>query len=241
MDRYFKPGQQINGYSIVKIIGEGRYGIAYLAKNNYSKLFVIKQLKKEMLSISRKNLFYEEDTLTKLSHPSFPKFIDHFKRYGAEFYVLEYIAGTVFEDLLSYKDYLPSKAEIYTIADELLAIIALLQEKQIVHRDIRPPNVILTPSKQLVLIDFGLARYIDNRTHTPDIDYWYFGDFLIHLFYASYFIAPTSNKENPWYKELNITPPEKHFLKKLMGIEPSYYSISQIKNDLDKLKTLNSF
>lgn len=45
----------------------------------------------------------------------------------------------------------------------MLDIIAILQKNNIVHRDIRPPNVILTDSNELILIDFGLARYIDNK------------------------------------------------------------------------------
>jgi serine/threonine protein kinase len=48
MDRYYKIGEKLNEYSILKIIGEGRFGIAYLAVNHKSQKYVIKQLKKKI-------------------------------------------------------------------------------------------------------------------------------------------------------------------------------------------------
>ena len=49
MDKYYRVKEIVNGYSILKIIGEGRYGIVYLAINDKGEKCVIKQLKKEML------------------------------------------------------------------------------------------------------------------------------------------------------------------------------------------------
>ncbi|WP_242851407.1 hypothetical protein [Clostridium sp. DMHC 10] len=57
MDRYYKTGEKINGYSILKVIGEGRYGIVYLAANDKREKRVIKQLKKICLRILEKNYF----------------------------------------------------------------------------------------------------------------------------------------------------------------------------------------
>ena len=61
MDKHFKKNQSINGYKVTKRLGEGRYGIAYLATNEQSQKVVIKQLKKDMLKETRKKLFYEEN------------------------------------------------------------------------------------------------------------------------------------------------------------------------------------
>ncbi|NRT87089.1 hypothetical protein [Clostridium beijerinckii] len=55
MDRYYNINEIINGYSIIKVIGEGRYGIAYLAINDKGEKFVIKQLKEDMLEKLEKN------------------------------------------------------------------------------------------------------------------------------------------------------------------------------------------
>lgn len=49
MDKHYRPGEKINDYTIIKIIGEGRYGIVYLAQDTDFNKVVIKQLKEDML------------------------------------------------------------------------------------------------------------------------------------------------------------------------------------------------
>lgn len=238
MDRYYKTGEKVNGYSILKIIGEGRYGIAYLAINDKRKKCVIKQLKIDMLEKTREKLFYEEKILQDLKNPKFPKFISKFKDEYREGYILEYIEGRVFEDLLVKDGYKFSKNEIYKVGSQLLELVDVLHNNNnIIHRDIRPPNVILKENKELALIDFGLARIIDNEKYVKEIDYWFIGDFLIHLYYSSY--KETDSEERPWYEELDLNLEEKIFLKKLMNIEGSYKSIEEIKKQLEKIKNIN--
>jgi serine/threonine-protein kinase len=97
--------------------------------------------------------------------------------------------------------------------------------------------VILRPNKELALIDFGLARFIDNDRYGKQSDYWYIGDFLIYLYYSAY--KGTNRMARPWYKELDISYEEKKFLKKLMGIEGHYHSIEEIKIQFEKIKNMN--
>ncbi|NBK99228.1 MAG: protein kinase family protein, partial [Erysipelotrichia bacterium] len=117
----------------------------------------------------------------------------------------------------------------------LLQIISILQQNNIVHRDIRPPNVIIKENNDIVLIDFGLARYIDNKKYTKQADFWYLGDFLIHLYYTSCY-EDLGLEEKPWFEELNITDQEKNFLKKLMAIDDSFINIEEIENELKQIK-----
>ena len=237
MDKYYKIKEIVNGYSILNIIGEGRYGIVYLAINDKNERCVIKQLKKDMLKKTRKKLFYEEQILQSLDNPKFPKFISKFKDKYREGYILEYIEGRVFEDLLAEDEYKFSKDEIYKVCSQLLEIVEVLHSNNIVHKDIRLPNVILKENKDLALIDFGLARIIDDKRYVKEMDYWFIGDFLIHLYYSSY--EETDSVERPWYEELDLNLEEKNFLKKLMGIQGSYNNIEEIKKQLEKIKNMN--
>lgn len=237
MDRYYKAGEKIDGYCILKIIGEGRYGIAYLAVNSKGEKFVVKQLKKNMLNSTRKKLFYEEKILRTLNNPMFPKFISKFNNKGREGYILEYIEGKVFEDLLAIDKYEFNKYEIYKIGEQLLNAVEVLHNNGIVHRDIRLPNVILKENKNIALIDFGLARIIDNKRYVKDIDYWFIGDFLIHLYYSSYEITETEDR--PWYEELDLNSEEEVFLKKLMNIGENYKSMEEIRKQLERIKNIN--
>ena len=123
------------------------------------------------------------------------------------------------------------------MASKLLDLVEVLHNKNIVHRDVRLPNVIIRENKELALIDFGLARYINNEKYIKQEDYWYIGDFLIHLYYSSY--KPDSKEERPWYEELNLNEEEKVFLKKLMGIDKEYENIEQVRQQLEKVKSTN--
>ena len=239
MDKYYEYGEKVkNEYTIVEEIGEGRYGIVYLAKNDENNIVIIKQLKKDMLRETRKKLFYEQKILQSLNHPAFPKFIGKFKDRYRQGYILEYFDGRDFEDLVEQDRYIFTKEEIYHIADELLDLIEILHDNNIAHQDIRLPNVILKKNKDLALIDFGLARFIDNKKYMRQIDYWYLGDFLIHLYYTMY--KSTDDEDLPWYEELDLTKEEQIFLKKLMGIEKKYNNILEIREQLEKVKTVSN-
>lgn len=239
MDKHYKSGEKINDYTIIKIIGEGRYGIVYLAQDKDLNKVVIKQLKKDMLDKYPEKVFYEEDILKNLNKPQFPKLLSTFKNNNTQGYILEYIEGNNFEDLVVRYEYEFTRDEIYMIASQLISIITILHENNIVHRDIRMPNVIVKKNKELVLIDFGLARYIDNKKYLKEMDYWYLSDFLIHLYYTSYY--PDSSldvEEKPWFEELDLNQYEITFLKKLMGIDEKYNNIKDIENDLKVISNL---
>lgn len=239
MDKHYKPGEKINNYTVTKIIGEGRYGIVYLAQDPEFNVVVIKQLKEDMLKKCPEKIFYEENILKKLSNPHFPKFISSFKDNDIQGYILEYIEGNNFEDLTVRYGYRFIREEIYMIANQLISLIKILHANNVVHRDIRLPNVIVKQDKELVLLDFGLARYIDNKKHSKKTDYWYLSDFLIHLYYTSYYYEPeTAVEEKPWFEELDLNNYERNFLKKLMGIDGEYSSIEEIENDFKIITNL---
>lgn len=236
-DIYYKENDTIDIYTIQKLLGEGRYGIVYLAEDKNKNKYVVKQLKKKMIKKSENKLFYEEMTLKKLQHPYFPKFISRFKDKDREGYILEYIEGVVFEDILRKESYQFNREEIYEVCGQLLDIVEILHSYNIVHGDIRLPNIIRRDNKELTLIDFGLARIIDNDHYTKELDYWYIGDFLIHLYYTTY--QKVSRIDKPWFKELDLRPEEKLFLKRLMGIEKPYENIHEIRQQLNIIKNSN--
>lgn len=235
MDKYFNKNDKIKGYSIIKIIGEGRYGIAYLAKNYEGEKCVVKQLKKEMLDKMGGKVLYEKNTLKSLNSPYFPKYLGSFKDRYREGYLLEYVEGRTFRDLIKKENYLFSRKEIYSICNKLLDIVEVLQKNNIVHRDIRTPNVIINKNNELVLIDFGLARFIDKK-YSKEEDYWYIGDFLLHLYYTSYEVI--DKKERPWFRELDLFEEEKILLKRLMGLTKFYNDIEDIRHQLKVVKRL---
>lgn len=233
-DKLYCIGEITGSYTIQKILGEGRYGIAYLATNKNEEKVVIKQLKNNMIKKSKDKVKYEKEILQKLNNNAFPKFIESFEDGDKRGYILEYKEGTTFEDLI-YKDrYVFTKSEILNICNKLISLIEGLEENNIVHKDIRVSNVILSKNGDISLIDFGLARFVDDEKYTKEMDFWYLGDFLLHLYYTSYTI--TTKKSKPWYEELDISEKEKIFIKKLMGIEREFTSLEEIKREIDILE-----
>lgn len=237
VDKYYKENDTIDIYTIQQLLGEGRYGIVYLALDEKRNKYVVKQLKKEMIKKSSNKLLFEEMILKKLHHPYFPKFISNFNDEAREGYILEYIEGKVFEDFLREDRHQFKREEIYEVCSQLLDTVEILHNCNIVHRDIRPPNVIKKDNNELSLIDFGLARIMDQDNYTKELDYWYIGDFLIHLYYSTY--QKTSIIDRPWFKELDLNPGEKELLRRLMGIEETYGSIAEIRQQLNKIKNSN--
>lgn len=234
MDKYFNKNDLVNGYSIIKKIGEGKYGIAYLGIDSKGQKSVIKQLKKEMLQRMGNKVIYEKKTLKSLEGSHFPRYLGSFKDNNREGYLLEYIEGELFRDYIYKKEHRFTREEIYKVCYELLDIVEILQKNNIVHRDIRTPNVIIKKNGELVLIDFGLARFIDGEKFNKYEDYWYIGDFLIHLYYSTYVI--TDSRERPWFIELNLIREERELLKRLMGVKEFYNEISEIRKQLSKVE-----
>ena len=232
-------GYSIKGYNIKNQLGEGRYGITYLAQNSSNELVTIKQLKKYMLKKTKIKVKYEPRILKELSSLNcnyFPKYIGKFKdEQNIQGYILEYIHGNTFSEILYKENRVFTKREIYEIALKLLEIVEILESKNIVHKDIRITNVIYTPDKEIKLIDFGLARYIDNKKYKKELDYWYISDFLVHLHYSNYEDdKKLLKKKVPWYDDLNLSLKERDVLMSLMGINNrKYNSICDIRNDIN--------
>lgn len=230
-DVKFSTGDEVKGYVIEKKLGEGRYGICYLILKN-NKKFILKQLKNKMLKKSGDKIFNEEKILKSLDLSNIPKYIETIKEEKFFAFVLEYIEGKTFEEIIFKDDYIFNKSEIYDVGLQLINIVKYLHDNNIVHRDIRVPNTILRDGK-LYLVDFGLARYKDNKRYTFNVDFSYIGDFLLHLYYTSY--DTNGKKERPWYEELSLADEEMLILKRLFGIEKTYSSIYEVQEEFTSL------
>jgi serine/threonine-protein kinase len=227
------PGQYFEGFKIVKIVGEGRHGICYLITDD-KNLYILKQLKKKAYQENPMKMQYEEEILKVLKHEAIPRYIRKIENDHFTGYVLEYKQGTTFEAMIFNQRHVFTRNDIHHIGRQLIDILHYLHGKGVVHRDIRVPNT-LYHDHHIYLVDFGLARWIDNKKYKADIDFSYFGDFLIHLYYTSFIDKPRKSK--PWYEELILSSKELVFLKKLMGIEKRYKNINEVEVDFEEIFT----
>lgn len=90
---------------------------------------------------------------------------------GELFWAKEHLVeGNSLRDLL-YEDIL-SKPELLTLLDNMLSILLDLENADLVHRDIKPGNIIRDPQQQFWLTDFGIVRHLELSSLTPDSAYW---------------------------------------------------------------------
>jgi serine/threonine-protein kinase len=221
------PNALIGEYTVVKVIGEGKYGICYLVCKDCKK-FILKQLKGRMLRKVGIDTVFEEEILRSIEHPCIPRLITKISMRESIGYILEYKEGKTFDEIIYQDKHVFDRKEIYSIGLQLIQILRYLHDKRVVHRDIRVPNTLYDKGK-ICLVDFGLARWLRNDTYKADIDFSFLGDFLLHLYYTSYKIINWN--KGPWFEELKLTNNETVLLKRLLGIENRYGSIYEVERD----------
>ncbi|BAY84640.1 serine/threonine kinase [Calothrix parasitica NIES-267] len=157
-----------NRYKIIRIIGQGGFGETFLAEDTYmpsAARCVIKQLKPvvdnpQIYQLIRERFQREAAILEELGKASsqIPSLFAYFTEAGEFYLVQEFIEGITLTDLLMQSG-LQSESSVKEILVSLLPILSYVHSKGIIHRDIKPDNIILRSSdKQPVLIDFGAVR-----------------------------------------------------------------------------------
>lgn len=223
----YPSGFLIDGYKVIRSIGEGRFGICYLVDLD-GRQYVLKEIKPKVIKRNSKKIMFEQEILSSIDNPAIPKIIDTIKKDNIYAYILEYKSGKTIEHMIFGDKHKFSNCEIYKIGIKLIDIMKYIHERNIVHRDIRVPNIIVDKD-HVYLVDFGLARFIDNKKYAPYEDFLYFGHLLLHLYYSSF--IKTNKKSKPWYEELELSSIELKFLKKLLGLDEEYESIYEIEKD----------
>jgi len=161
-------------YQAVKLIGQGGFGRTFLAKDldKPSKSYcVIKQFFPSAQGTNNiekaSELFAQEaERLEQLGkHSQIPELFAYFVTDdGRQYLVQEYIAGENLQtELENHGMY--QEAEVKELLIEILNILKFVHENQVIHRDIKPDNIIRRTSDQkLVLVDFGAAKYITSQS-----------------------------------------------------------------------------
>ena len=147
-----------NRYRIEKQIGQGGMGKVYVATDERFKSTVaIKETVFEDKNL-RRAFEGEARLLNSLRHPALPRVSDHFNEDDGQFLVMEYIAGEDLAETMERNGAAFPIEKVLNWADQLCDALEYLHSQNIIHRDIKPQNLKLTPNGQIVLLDFGLAK-----------------------------------------------------------------------------------
>lgn len=144
-----------NRYQIIRLLGQGGMGAVYLA---FDRRLNQQVALKENTSGDPRQFQQEAQLLARLRHPNLPRVIDHFiEPNGAQYLVMDYIEGEDLETLRQTRGALP-EAQVCTWFDQILDAVAYLHSQGVIHRDIKPDNIKITPGGQAILVDFGIAK-----------------------------------------------------------------------------------
>src|SRR5262249_22177513 len=97
------------------------------------------------------------ETLSQLSHPNIVRFYESGMENGLYFYAMEYVEGQSLEEILHEQRRLPWR-EVLDIALQICPAVKHVHDHGIIHRDLNPPNLLRTPTGQIKLMDFGIAK-----------------------------------------------------------------------------------
>ncbi len=160
-----------NRYQLAKILGQGGFGAAYLAEDiKLQRRCVVKQMltpkgiSAEQLALYRANFEREAKLLVQLNdpgHPNIPEIYDYFTDASGNYLVMKFIEGLSLKDVVDQSQgSIPWREAVRYVIDmcDALDYMHSHGSEPIMHRDIKPPNILLGNDNRVWLLDFGLAK-----------------------------------------------------------------------------------
>jgi serine/threonine-protein kinase len=178
---------QSGKYTIERIIGTGGFGITYYVKHNiFGRYYAVKEFFINGYCIRNtqnqtiilqgidhntydqylQKFIEEAQTLAQLDHPNIVKVIDVFQEKNTAFIVMNFLDGQTLQKIVDKEGQMKYETSVNYIA-QLSEAVGYIHERNILHRDIKPDNIIITTDNKAVLIDFGSAReFIHDKTQS---------------------------------------------------------------------------
>ncbi len=154
-------GHALGHYRLVEKIGEGGMGVVYRARDEHLRRDVaMKVLPAGSLAADAAYQRFRKEALalSEINHPNIAVIHDFDRCDGIDYLVEEFIPGVSLDEMLVLEPL--SEKECIDLGVQLCAGLAAAHEHGIIHRDIKPGNLRVTPERQLKILDFGLAKAI---------------------------------------------------------------------------------
>ena len=159
-------GQKINDrYEIIKSIGEGGMANVYLAHDSIlDRKVAIKVLRGDLENNEKfiRRFQREAKSVSDLSHPNIVEVYDVGEEEGQHYIVMEYIDGRTLKQLIQKRGAL-TVAEVLDIMTQLTDGLAAAHEAYIIHRDIKPQNIMILDNGMVKITDFGIAMTFNSN------------------------------------------------------------------------------
>ena len=167
MDNYV--GKRLDGrYEVQEIIGVGGMSVVYKAYDNVDdRIVAIKILKEEFLNNEefKRRFKNESKAIALLSHPNIVKVYDVNFGEKLQYIVMEYIDGITLKEYINKQGAITWNDALFFMT-QILRAVQHAHDKGIVHRDIKPQNIMLLKNGNIKVTDFGIARFSRSETRT---------------------------------------------------------------------------
>ena len=162
-----------NRYRIISLLGQGGMGAVYQAWDTrlnvpvaFKEMIPQPGLDHQTLAQLRQQFQQEAQILARLSHPYLVRVTDFFEESGNAYLVMDFVEGESLADRIE-RDGALAESQVLEWANQLLDALTYCHSQGIIHRDIKPQNVIIRSDGRAVLVDFGLVKLWDpNDPHT---------------------------------------------------------------------------
>ena len=159
-----------NKYEVLGIVGEGAYGIVYKCLNKVTNKYVaVKKFKETQDKSVQKTMKRELAMLQMLRHENVVEFQESFVSKGNFFLVFEYVEKNLLEVLEESPHGLSPKL-IRSLVYQMCKAVAYLHKNNMIHRDVKPENLLIDENLNLKLCDFGFARKVKLNKNNNNID-----------------------------------------------------------------------
>ena len=167
MDNYV--GKRLDGrYELQEVIGVGGMAVVYKAYDNIDdRTVAVKILKDEFLASEefRRRFKNESKAIAVLSHPNIVKVYDVSYGDKLQYIVMEYVEGITLKEYIEQQGVISWKETVH-FTTQILRALQHAHDKGIVHRDIKPQNIMLLENGTIKVTDFGIARFSRSETRT---------------------------------------------------------------------------
>ncbi len=153
-------------YDIIEKIGAGGMSIVYKAKDNRLERYVaIKELREEFIKDEEFVIKFRKEALSaaRLSHPNIVGIYDVVNEKDKHYIVMEYVEGKTLKEVIAAKGPFSAKV-VLELGMQMVSAVKHAHSKKIIHRDIKPQNILMTQEGVLKVTDFGIAKAVDSAT-----------------------------------------------------------------------------
>jgi serine/threonine-protein kinase len=160
----FFRGQTIGKYKIVSPLGSGGFGTVYLAEDTWIDKKVAIKVPHRQANLDFGELLHEPRLLAALNHPNIVSVLTAEKQDGVFFIVMEYVPGETLEALIIREGTLDlTRALDFTC--QICNAVDHAHRQGVIHRDLRPGNVLVTEQGLIKVADFGTSRFLEIAAH----------------------------------------------------------------------------